>query len=140
LFYDGGIYQELFGGAFFFDLTYFVQEYKDKIIWISSKYDNLEGKVKNSGVELSSGIKILSFLRTNYSYTYIKYDETNDSSATLKRPAHKHAASVTVIPLEGLDITASYIYSVERKDVYYDPATWSQSIVTLHPIINLILI
>lgn len=129
--YDGGIYQELFGGDFFFDLTYFVQEYKDKIIWISSKYDNLEGKVKNSGVELSSGIKILSFLRANYSYTYIKYDETNDSSATLKRPAHKHAASVTVIPLEGLDITASYIYSDERKDVYYDPATWSQSIVTL---------
>lgn len=129
--YDCGVYQELFSGIFSIDVTYFVQEYKDKIIWISSKYDNLDGKVKNSGVELSSTIKILDFLRGNYAYTYIKYDKTNDTSATLKRPAHKHSASVTVIPVAGLDITLSYLYTDDRKDVYYDPATWSQSIVTL---------
>lgn len=87
--------------------------------------------MKNSGVELSSTIKIFDFLRGNYAYTYIKYNKTNDTSATLKRPAHKHSASVTVIPVSGLDITLSYLYTDDWKDVYYDSVTWSQSIVTL---------
>ncbi len=115
--YDAGFYQEMFGGLLSIDCTYFVQEYKDKIIFDASwNYANLEGTVRNRGVETSAILKPADFIKITYNYTYVNYDKSNDNAATLKRPAHKHSASVTLIPVRGLDITGSYLYVDQRYD------------------------
>ncbi len=115
--YDAGIYQEIINGLLSVDCTYFVQEYKDKIIYNSSyNYANLDGTIKNKGVETSAVFKPADFLKIIYSYTYVKYEKNNDTSSTLKRPSHKHAVSATLIPLSGLDITGSYLFVDQRYD------------------------
>lgn len=115
--YDAGIYQELFDGIFSIDCSYFVQEYKDKIIYSAAyKYENLDGTVSNKGIETSAVLKPADFLKVAYTYTYIKYEKNDDNSATLKRPKNKHSALVTLSPVKGLDITAIYLYVGERYD------------------------
>lgn len=133
--YDAGIYQELFDGIFSADLTYFRQQYEDTITWHSTGaysgfYDNSDGNVKNRGFEAVAGFKPADYLKVLYGYTYIKYDN-DDSQTAMKRPAHKHSASVTVSPVPGLDITGSYLYVGERKDIYYAPPLYSETIVKL---------
>lgn len=133
--YDAGIYQELFNGIFSADLTYFRQQYEDTITWHSTGaysgfYDNSDGDVKNRGFEAVAGFKPADFLKVLYSYTYIKYD-SDDSQAAMKRPAHKHSASVTITPIEGLDITGSYLYVDERKDIYFAPPLYNETAVKL---------
>jgi len=115
--YDAGIYQELFDGVFSVDCSYFVQEYKDKIIYNTAfEYENLDGTVSNKGVETSAVIKAADFLKAAYNYTYIKYEKNDDNSATLKRPRHKHSALVTLTPFNGLDITGIYLFVDKRYD------------------------
>jgi vitamin B12 transporter len=115
--YDAGVYQEFFSGIFSIDCTYFVQNYKDMIEYNDNtwKYYNADGEISNKGVEVVSGIIIHDVLRINYGYTYSDYSETGDTTV-LKRPKHKHSASLTLSPVTGLDITGSYLFVDERYD------------------------
>jgi len=130
--YDAGIYQEFFKGLLSADCTYFVQKYKDKIIYSSSsEYENLDGLVRNSGVETVVAFNPAKFMKLYYNYTYLRYDKNDDNQAALKRPAHKHSASVTLMPVAGLYITGSYLYVDERSDLYFDSVTYASSRVRL---------
>lgn len=115
--YDAGVYQELFGGIFSIDCTYFVQNYKDMIEYNDNtwEYYNAEGKISNRGVEIVSGINIVDLLKITYAYTYSDYTETSDTTV-LKRPEHKHSVSATLTPVAGLDITGIYLFADERYD------------------------
>jgi len=128
---DYSISQELFDGAFSAGCTYFRQKYKNMISFGTTNYENIDGTVRNRGVELTSSLKPVEMISLVYCYTWIKYDETENSQAILKRPEKKHSASLTLIPVNSLSLNISYLYVDDRKDAYYDSLTWTTTNVRL---------
>ena len=115
--YDTGINQEFFNGDLSVDCTYFVQKYTDMIDYNGTtwKYYNADGEISNRGIEVSSAVKLGGILKISYGYTFFDYTKTAKTTI-LKRPAHKHSASVTLSPFTGLDITGNYLYVAKRYD------------------------
>lgn len=125
LVYDAGLSQNFFSGLVFIDCGIFWQEYKNLIDFgAGSKYDNVNGTVKNSGLEASMIFKPAAFISLTYGYTYIKYRGDENSRAALKRPKHKHFASALLLPFERLSLMLTYVYAGKRQDVYYNSDTY----------------
>ena len=120
--YDAGVYQEILGEVFSIDCTFFRQKYEDMIVWVMTdpmtygEYKNIAGKITYEGVEITSVFKPVQIISLRYGYTYQKYDTGNTGEKIYKRPAHKHAVTATVTPLNGLDITGIYLFVDERSD------------------------
>jgi len=130
---DFGISQSLFDGAFSAGCIYFKQKYSNMIGFGTTSYENVDGNVRNRGVEVNSKIKPAEAVILTYAYTWVKYDETENNKPMLKRPEHKHAANLTVIPAKGLSINISYLYAGKRNDAYFDSVTFSTKNVILEP-------
>jgi vitamin B12 transporter len=123
--YDAGIVQD-FGDILSVDCGAFKQKYKNLIAFPSgASYDNIDGTVKNSGAEAAAVLKLVGFISLTYGYTYIKYEGDAASRAALKRPKHKHYASVLVMPLNGLNIMLMYTHTGKRMDAYFDSLTYA---------------
>lgn len=131
--YDAGIYQEIpfSENKVSLEGTYFYQRYRDMITTVSNKYTNIDGEMSDRGVELAVSIKLRELLTLRYAYTYLDFLKNNSTQPFLRRPEHKHAVELTVKPLTGLSINASYLYVGSRYDYYYDYGTYTSSIVDL---------
>jgi len=129
--YDAGISQELFGGVFSIDVTYFCQKYEDMIAFGDLTYVNINDTVENRGIEVNTGVKVTDILSLSYGYTYMKYKKDSEEQAVLKRPKHKHSATVVVTPLTGLSVAATYLFVDIRDDSYYNSVTYASEKVEL---------
>ncbi|HOP62783.1 MAG TPA: TonB-dependent receptor [Spirochaetota bacterium] len=128
--YDAGVYQEFFDGVISIDITYFYQKYEDMIAFGTATYGNIDDEVKNKGVEVATGIKLADILSVSYGYTYLKFDDS-DEQAVLKRPEHRHSATAVITPVEGLSISASYLYVDTCNDSFFNMVTFTTEKVQL---------
>ncbi len=121
---DCGINQQFFDGDLVLDFTVFHQIYDSMIDFGWSRYENAEGKMRNSGAETSVCLKPLGWLRLDCGYTYLKFRD-EDSALSLRRPKHRFTAAASVFPSESLNFSVSYRYAGNRTDSFYNSETWT---------------
>lgn len=134
LVFDGGIYQDIqfSESTLTFEGTCFYQEYKNMIDFLSMKYANIDGSIVIWGFEFSSLLKLSDILSIGYTGTFLNSLKSVNDQPFLRKPKYIHSAEVTIAPLSGFAINASYSFVGPRDDVYFD-AMYNPHYVKLDP-------
>ncbi|WP_207720179.1 TonB-dependent receptor plug domain-containing protein [Flavobacterium undicola] len=94
----------------------FYRQEQNSIGFVSSSYDNIEGKYNAKGVETMLSYTLSDKLKLSGNYTFTQVEEA------LSRliPKHKANAAVEYQPTARTFFNVSYQYVDKRGDVYYD--------------------
>ena len=140
--YDIGLDQELVNGAVFLQATVFHQDLEDEIngfvfdpVTFLSTAENMEGRSKRTGLELSGRWNFSDQIGFAASYTYTDADEpgpTGEGIRELRRPRHAGSLSLDYQTLsEKLQFALAADYGGERNDIFFPPFPDPSEIVTL---------
>lgn len=105
------------GRALSAQVSYFVLDKTDEIVFDGSRppfggYDQW-GRTKASGIELGLAVQPAPWLRLSQAFTYIDHAQDNDLDGKYVdsgRPKYSAMSSVTVLPLDGAELTARVRY------------------------------
>jgi vitamin B12 transporter len=115
--WDAGVDQALLEGRLNLSATYFVLNTKDLIDYdfLTSRYVQVPGTTKRSGVELSASFGVNDRLNLQAAYTYTKAE---DASGTRRPrvPAHDVALIATWRPADDWTVTTTARYVADTVD------------------------
>ncbi|MCK9257863.1 MAG: TonB-dependent receptor [Sulfurospirillaceae bacterium] len=105
-----------FGVDFYsFKLNLFYNEIKNLIDWKNSAYENIDGKSKFKGVELSYSEALSEYFLAGGSFTYIDA-KSEEKTRLSNRPIHQTSGFLTFIPTKNLQLTTTGSYIGARTD------------------------
>lgn len=118
--YDIGVEQTFFEGIMIADITWFHNDIKDYIDWVSTggwsgQYRN-GGDIRTQGVETTLSLYPADSFDLHLGYTYTDTKKKDDGSRLLKRPLHKGYLDINLYPIKPVQVTGSLIYVGERDD------------------------
>lgn len=101
----------------------FYRQEENSIVFISAKYDNIDGKYNARGFEtmLSYALTNNLQLRANYTFTQV------EKALNLYIPKHKVNASVEYQPTSRTFFNVSYQFVDKKADALFDPITYEQT-------------
>lgn len=118
---------------FHFNVVSFIRFQKNNFgfetdpVTFASNYVNVNGTNKAKGFEVESSYAINSKLNVRSNYTFTQVDVLLDKLI----PKHKINASLHFMLNKKTNFSLSYQYNSEKKDVYFDGVTYSDSRVQL---------
>ncbi|WP_088348373.1 MULTISPECIES: TonB-dependent receptor [Rhodomicrobium] len=113
--FDAGVDQELADGAVTLSGSYFSNDIEDLIA-----FDGKTGSFKNiaaaeiDGVELSAVLRPARWMSLRGAYTYLDAIDAATGLALQRRPNNAFNVKLTVLPVEGVSLSASATYVGER--------------------------
>lgn len=140
--WDAGVEQYLFNYRLSAGVTYFRISFED-MFGMDKNYKTINvNKAETSGIEtfINYSIPESFSVKLNYTYTYA-VDKSQESAEKdlrlIRRPMHKASLEANYIPLSGLNLNCSVIYTGAREDK--DFSGWTTVRVTLpdYTLVNL---
>ncbi|RST85286.1 TonB-dependent receptor [Aquibium carbonis] len=106
--FDAGVEQTFLGGALVADVTFFMLDVDDLIIYdnVTYTYQQSDGTTKSRGVETSFTWKASSWLDIGANYTYTRATDA-DGDHAIRIPEHAIGLQATVRPAEKWTISAT---------------------------------
>lgn len=115
--FDAGVEQTLLDGTLVADVTFFMLDVDDLIIYdnVTYSYQQSEGTIKSRGVETSFTWKASSWLDLGANYTYTDAREA-DGDRAIRIPEHVIGLQATVRPAEKWTISATANIPINTLD------------------------
>ena len=115
--FDAGVEQTLLDGALVADVTFFMLDVDDLIIYdnVTYTYQQSEGTTKSRGVETSFTWKASSWFDVGANYTYTDAREA-DGDRAIRIPEHAIGLQATVRPAEKWTISATAKIPLDTLD------------------------
>jgi vitamin B12 transporter len=127
--YDAGVTLNLIPKKILIDVTHFHNDIEDMIDWVGTcnpvtwvctgQYQNVNA-AKTSGIEVSTTIRPINWLKFTGFYTYLSAKDANDQQLP-RRPKHRAGFDLTYyLPKKKGDISLRGLYVGEYKDNGHD--------------------
>lgn len=126
--FDIGVEQTFLGGALVTDLTLFQLDVNDRIDFFGAGYNQIPGRTRSRGVELSFTYAATDWLDLGGSYTFTD-SKTDGGVRNIRVPRHAVVLAATARPAERWTVSADLKYVSDTLDS--DFSTWPATQVRL---------
>ncbi|MBX8801166.1 TonB-dependent receptor [Ochrobactrum sp. MR28] len=136
--WDIGIEKRFFDEELSLDITYFNNQYRDKIVKSGNTLDNASGITRTQGMEISATLNLVDGLTAGAAYTYTDVKMLDDKPL-VRVPRHAGSVNATYTFYEGrAQVFGEAVFNGSMKDTAFD-SFWNPITVPLssYTIVNI---